>query len=308
MATDMTPDEWQAYCQQLCRLRHGPANYQEVPDHDRGDLGIEGFALDGSATVYQFYVAEATDTAGRFAAQQAKMTRDLGKLKKNEAKLLGTVGFPIKRWILVVPTYDSKRIVEHATTKAQEVAAQGLTCVDGDHFRVLVQDESAFTLEREALIAAGVSTAKVPIANVEGELVENWAVENAIEVERLDEKLNRLLRDDVGAEQRLGRLRQELLTFHLTGENYTQQLADEYPELFERFTLAKTAEESDLALRSLTAPADPLNHLDAVRRQYETRLATRVPGLAPEDAPTLSWAGIAEWLIRCPLDFPAVTR
>jgi len=299
----MTPDEWEGYCHSLCRLRHGEANYQQVPDRDRGDLGIEGFALDGSCAVYQFYVTDALDTAGRFLAQQRKITRDLGKLKKNDQALLATVGFRIKRWILVVPSYDSKRIVDHATTKAQEVANLGLSCVDPEDFRVLVQDDSAFAIEREKLLSAGVTSAAIQTPEPTGEEVADWTIQNATEILTLDEKLKRMagLHANSGGDQPA--LRNELLSFHLAGENYAQVLETDYPELYERFTQIKSREEHDLPARSLTTPMAPREHFAKVREQYETRLASDAPGLAPDDARMLSWAGVADWLIRCPLDF-----
>ncbi len=304
MANEMTPDEWQGYCHSLARLRHGEPNYQEVPDHDQGDLGIESFALDGSACVYQFYVAEAPDTAGRFSAQRRKLTTDLGKLKKYDGKLQKMLGFPIKRWILVVPNYDSKRIVEHATAKSREVCKQGLGCVDSNDFRVLVQDESAFEVERAALQKAGVAKALVAPADVAAEEVQVWSVDNASEVATLDGKLKALIRQHHHADTDQASLRQELLRYHLKGQNYAKQLADDYPDLYEKFARAKAVEEGDLVVRSLTTPAGANDHLESVRRQYESRLESAVPGLAPEDAPMLSWAGVAEWLIRCPLSFP----
>jgi hypothetical protein len=299
----MTPDDWQGYCHNLCRLRHGEPNYQEVPDHDRGDLGIESFALDGTAIVYQFYVAEAPDTAGKFSAQQRKITTDLGKLKKNDEKLVKLLGFRVKRWILVVPSYDTKRIVEHATAKAKEIAQLSLACVDASDFSVLVQDDDAFAIQRAALLNAGVAIAPVEAAVVPGEEVEAWAVENASEVEALDEKLNKLIASHPGSEERRTDLRQELLTFHLRGQNYAEQLETRYPELYEQFAKAKATEEQDLDLRSLTTSAPANEHLAAVRLQYQARLETRVPGLDTDDAPMLSWAGVAEWMIRCPLNF-----
>lgn len=299
----MTPDDWQDYCNNLARLRHGPDNYQPVPDHDRGDLGIESFALDGSCCVYQFYCPEAVDTDGRYEAQRRKITSDLNKLKKEEARLAAMLGFKIKRWILVVPNYDSKRIVEHASNRTKVVCEWGLKCVDPTDFRVLVQDDDAFSIEREKLQSAGVATALVD-AWVDVEEVEDWAVGNASEVEKLDAKLKRLMALRAEASQPGNELRGELLRYHLRGQNYEQQLQQKYPDLYERFVKTKAGEEEDLRLRSLTTSSAPQVHLAEVRLQYENRLKSRVPGLSTDDAPMLGWAGVAEWMIRCSLDFP----
>jgi hypothetical protein len=300
----MTPEDWQDYCNNLARLRHGPDNYQEVPDHDRGDLGIESFALDGTGCVYQFYCPEAVDTDGRYEAQRRKITTDLNKLKKEDVRLSKLLGFQIRRWILVVPNYDSKRIIEHASNRARVVSGWGLQCVDPSDFRVLVQDDDAFSAEREKLQSAGVATALVD-ATVEVKEVDDWAVSNAAEVEQLDEKLARLIAMRSEATKSRAELRGELLRYHLRGQNYAQQLQQKYPDLYERFAKAKANEEEDLRVRSLTTSSAPQEHLAEVRLQYENRLRSGVPGLSTDDAPMLAWAGVAEWMIRCPLDFPA---
>jgi hypothetical protein len=297
----MTPEEWQNYCHQLARRRHGDHNYQPVPDHDRGDLGIESFALDGTGCVYQFYSPEATDTAGRLKAQTRKLNTDLAKLQKYDRRLLDLVGAKIKRWILVVPEYDSKLIVEHATSKGAELVVLGLHCLDNADFRVLVQDESAFTAEREALLRAGVLTAPVEVPAPGATCTVQWAIDNAEEVETLDGKLARLAaRHSQAPDQRL---RRQFLDYHLFGQNYAEQLASRYPELYERFMREKSKEEADLPLRSLTTPHSPREHVSRVREQYEQRLSENVPGLDKSDVRWLSWAGIAEWMLRCSLDF-----
>jgi len=92
----------------------------------------------------------------------------------------------------------------------------------------------------------------------------------------------------------------------LFGQNYEAQLSARYPELYETFIREKTNEESDLTLRSLTTTEAPREHLNEVREQYELRLEKRVPGLDQDDVRKLAWAGVGEWMIRCPLDFPQV--
>src|SRR4051794_12412657 len=101
-------DDWQAYCELLFQKRHEPAGYVRVPDKDRGDLGVEGYTIDGSGCIYQCYASEAVDVRGLYEAQRDKITRDLGKLVKNRVGVANLFGTHMMRiWILVVPWYDS---------------------------------------------------------------------------------------------------------------------------------------------------------------------------------------------------------
>src|SRR4051812_17856470 len=109
-----SPDDWEEYCNGLFRERHGPTGYVRVPDRDRGDLGMEGYSMDGTGVIYQCYATEATEVGERYAKQRDKITKDLGKLvakAERVAALLGdnVMGF----WALVVPLYDSKELVIH---------------------------------------------------------------------------------------------------------------------------------------------------------------------------------------------------
>jgi hypothetical protein len=83
----MCGDDWQQWANRILSAHYGPLEYQQVPDHDRGDAGIEGFTrTDGHA--YQAYgCEEPISTAERYAKQRDKVTQDIGKFILNRATL-----------------------------------------------------------------------------------------------------------------------------------------------------------------------------------------------------------------------------
>jgi hypothetical protein len=56
----------------------------------------------------------------------------------------------MKIWILVVPEHDSKELVAHARTKAQEVRERCLSFLDG-HFLGIQTDGANFAVERAVI-------------------------------------------------------------------------------------------------------------------------------------------------------------
>src|SRR4051812_6267412 len=83
--------DWQKHVLLLLKRHYGPGNFHEIPDQDRGDRGLEGFAQDGCA--YQCYAAaEPLPIVDLRESQKRKITRDIKKFCDNSQilhKLLG---------------------------------------------------------------------------------------------------------------------------------------------------------------------------------------------------------------------------
>jgi len=120
--------EWEAWANRLLAHHFGPENYQRVPSKHKGDAGIEGYCI-SERLVFQCYgCEEPIGVKERYDKQRDKMTDDIGKFIKNHVVLNG-IFKPLKmrRWILFVPTFDSKEIAAHAATKTQEVIEANLS-------------------------------------------------------------------------------------------------------------------------------------------------------------------------------------
>lgn len=110
--------EWQHYANQLLRLHYGQRDYQPVPDRHHGDGGIEGFSISDGCAYQAYGCDEPISVAERYEKQRDKMTEDIVKFISNKKILQSIFGdIKISRWILFVPSYDSKDIVSHAAKK-----------------------------------------------------------------------------------------------------------------------------------------------------------------------------------------------
>jgi hypothetical protein len=288
--------EWQGHARRLVQRRHGAVNVQSVPDEVQGDCGIEFYTLDGTA--YQCYAPEKPSAVQAAAsAMKAKAGRDLGKLAKHRDKLVRIFGSTrIERWILFCPFLDDKDVVAYVRTKGAEVPAWGLEFIS-ERFEAVVhsledfEDESAALRALPLLIAppAGLTIAvlrQLPSSDLETVLID---------------KLQRANPND-SAEQ-IDRKKQAFVNAHARRESVLAKMSLEQPELWERAMVCIHGEEQRLEATGAVGEV-PIVMLHNSLDRIERILQNDVTGVARTTIQEISTGTIADWLMRCPLDFP----
>lgn len=294
-------DDWQTYCDGLFRERHGSTGYVRVPDRDRGDLGLEGYTIDSTQTIYQCYATEAVDVGKRYEKQRDKITKDLAKLAAKPDRVAVLLGdHVIKYWVLMVPQHDSKELVIHARAKEQEMRGLSLPFLDPD-FTVLIWTDEDFAQERVALDQAGVGTV-VPAQPLSPETVAASVsvIKDAAapQVEEMDRKLRR-----AGVAANVTDVRERLLRRVVEADNIREHLRRDFPTTSERVLT-----ELDIEERAIIEERD-FNQLHggsvtAVRKRFNERLSKAVPAIGADQASQLAHGAVGRWLLECPLDFP----
>ena len=64
----------------------------------------------------------------------------------------------------------------------------------------------------------------------------------------------------------------------------------------------KVSRESNLETETYTTTKVPAEFLEATLQQYRSELI-EVPGISPRVAESLAHEAVADWLLRCPMDF-----
>ena len=289
-------DEWEEWCLLLVQRRYGADQVQTVPAKHRGDLGIEAFTHDGCA--FQCYAAEEPiSVAERYEKQRDKLTRDLGKLEKKKdefARLLGVV--KIKRYMFMVPIFDSQELVQHASIKAEEYRKKSLGHLDED-FRIIVATDKAYADTLDELLKKPRTLIDVFSSPVDD--VRSWMKDNAGSVDKADDKLSLLLSDKSLRTRTL----EGLVTQYISGTNALDRLREKYPANWESATRFYNNKEVLLALEYPTFDGN-IRSISAMAKDIAQELASEVPALDGRLRVALSWRSIADWLMRCPLDFP----
>lgn len=290
-------DGWQLFALKLVQRRHGPANVQIVPDRVRGDAGIEFFSTDGC--LYQCYAPEeVSDTAKAASAMKAKASRDLQKLrhfKDNIARLLQSV--KARRWILLCPFLDSRDVVAFVREKGEAIKAERLEFLS-DNFEALVHSQDDFAAEIEELRLRSLGP-PLQIQTPANDIIA--AAEDEVS-QRLSEKLARAFPKSQPAESI--RRKTEYVRAHLLRENILDSLRIDHALLWDRSMRCLDAEERRLVAAGAGSGLPGQQITDSIER-IEVSLHSDLPDLQRSTITDIAVGTISDWLIRCPLDFPA---
>lgn len=151
---NLSPKEWEDFCEVMLRQHFGAKNFYPVPDQDGGDLGLEFFTVEG--TLFQCYYPEQGIEMNIYKKRiQKKINDDLKKLKENEKdikKLLDNI--VINQWVLLTPENKSKDLITYCNKKKKEVIAKDISYIDIEKFSVKI--ETAYSYPAGKLYAQGV--------------------------------------------------------------------------------------------------------------------------------------------------------
>lgn len=294
------PKEWEHHIQLLLKRRYSPGQYQHVPDRG-GDLGIEGFALDG--TVYQCYAAQECVTAAELLTKQKnKMTADIGKFKTNGEKLVGLFGsLKISVWNFVVPYWSDKELINHASKKAQEVSALKLAHVASSFWiTILTQDD--FAAEAQLLANLNLIKFDVPVPQVAPRKLAEWMErERNLElVDNLRRKAEVLTKGKSQEQKEL--LQARIVANYIGGNVVLGRLERELPETYAKIADYKAGKEANLEAESVLTNRVPAEFFNGTLEEYRKELAG-VPGMGSNAANTLAWEAVSDWILRCPMRF-----
>ncbi len=293
-------EEWQHYLLLLLKRKYGQ-NFVEIPDVDMGDYGLEGFSRDGCA--YQCYVAEnPLNSAALYERQRDKITRDINKFIANSNELVKILGpTKISHWVFVVPHWNTKKLLNHAEKKAQEIRELNLPHV-ANEFYIDIVDESYFAVEREQLLGVGIMKTKIDPASILESAYSDFLNDHNELIENLERKIESMYpfksRDDKE------KLKMNFITNYITGQNVLYQLNSEYPELYLKALNKKNDREEFLATECMISLCKPAEMLHETVKKYMHELSEELIGLDRSTIERLVYEATSDWLLRCPLEFP----
>ena len=297
-----SPQEWQERISLLLKRRYGATEFQEIPDRDRGDCGIEGFERNGSA--YQCYAAEEPlSTNELYAKQRNKITKDINKFEANQADFVKIFGpTKISRWILVVPRWESKDLLKHAEKKAEEIRNANLSYVADDFF-IHIATEEDFAAERQLFLDVGLAKIQMDPDEFKTATGEEWSEENDDFVKELNRKI-KILNPRLDKNQ-LVQLRSKFIKHYMEGQNVLEKLHSEYPDLYVAVKRLKYNRQKFLETTSQIPTGTPADTFNIALSEYKSELMEEVNGLSSNMIEILRFEAVSDWLLRCPLDFPA---
>ncbi len=287
--------QWQTLCEQVLRQEHGPS-YQRVPDTG-GDGGIEGFTHAGLA--YQCYSPnEPLSTEQRHEKLRNKMTDDVGKFISNTSKFKDLFGTTVKirYWTLLVPYFDDKRIVGHATRSQTKRLRDANLSYTESNCCVIIQ-----TLDDYAASVQAVMTNRLVALNLPQPGTASYsALGDDIAIARA--KLEKIPVFKANPEK-LKKYLDNVISSNLIGRELVEYIRDHFPELGQSLDSEINEIERRLETEYPLRDDPPNQLLLNVQRETEEGVKQAIPNLKRQDSSDIAYGQIAEWLMRCPLDF-----
>lgn len=292
-------NQWEEHIQNLLKLKYALGEYQEIKSTDGGDLAIEGFSRDG--IVYQCYAPEEPlSTKERRIKQQNKITKDIGSFinyEKDLKKIFGAL--KIKRWLLVVPLYNSRELVAHAEKKATEVLSKGLTYV-ADDFSIGIIDESYFKDQLNKLYPKNSDKLEIQINDISAETYDKWKTDNDESVSIIKAKL--LEHPNIDPDD-IWDLCDHVTGQYITGLEIMSYISDNFPDIYERIIRLKRSYESQIKIKSLTNNWKDSEGIGSIIEDYTNKIMNEMTNLSFMTAQDVIFEAIGDWLSRCPLRF-----
>ncbi|MFD0166209.1 hypothetical protein ACFVJH_18920 [Streptomyces decoyicus] len=269
---------------------------QEVPARHGGDLGIEAFTFCGRA--FQCYApVEPLSTSERYDKHRDKLSTDLRKLETKQKELQALLGgVVIQQYIFLVPIFDSAQLVKHASSKTVEMREKRLSHLASD-FKITVATDAMYAKERSEVLERAVSL--VDVVPTPPDDVGTWMTGNHELTEKALEKLSRL---KLSAASR-GSYLEQLVNQLLDSENALDRLREKYPDQWEAAMETRTRKERKLVLEYPPGSTSTPTDVNGIVNSLKMDLIRQVPALDEPFADAMSWGAIADWLMRCPLDF-----
>ncbi|GAA4509199.1 hypothetical protein GCM10023172_42340 [Hymenobacter ginsengisoli] len=302
--TDLGPfdgNSWEMLCQMCFKQKYGGDGYQEMLASP-GDFGIEGFTATGK--VFQCYCPNDNyDPALLYEKQRDKITTDLEKLVAYEEEIRQRVGpMQIREWIFVTPNYSSNNILKHCRTKQSEYRARKRPLLHPE-FTVLVHDihflhpfiQHCLNLIHSKLL---ITTSGVLATEVESyKSGQSQLIDHALRKNRIR------LAQAPNLEVRLEKLTAMTIQQFLDGNNILTTWRNGFPTAYERFVSLTSQLEAEVMEKCLL-PCDDYNKLyEEIKVMVANGIGTTFDNLDVSMVRSLASQVMADWILRCPIDF-----
>jgi hypothetical protein len=294
---NLSPKEWEAFCAIMLRYHYQTKNFWEVPDQDKGDLGLEFFAIDG--TLFQCYCPDQyTDMAGYKKKIQKKIRDDLKKLKKYESQIAQLLDdIKATQWVLIVPELKSKDLIAYCSKKRKELLNEGLSFVDADSFGVKIETASSYPDGEFFAKNVYPKAINIPLAVVSAEVKAAWQKDHSEFSGNIVRKSNALMGDESQTFQ------DRVVTKYIQIERFLDQLREDHPDLHELVEDSARAQLEKMKDDVLFQDSLDKHFVKGVVDSNSAAFSKHSKFMSEKNMQSLSFGYLSKWLAECFMDF-----
>lgn len=294
---NLVPEEWESFCAIMLRYHYQAKNFWEVPDQDKGDLGLEFFAIDG--TLFQCYCPDQyTDMAGYKEKIQKKIREDLKKLQKNESQIAQLLDdIKATHWVLVIPVLKSKDLITYCNKKRKEVLSQNLSFIDPDSFGVKIETASSYPdgeLFAKSVYAKAID---IPLVEVSAQDKAAWQKDNSEFSGNIARKSTALMGQESASFQ------DRVVTKYIQIEKFLDQLREDHPDLHELVEDSARAQLEKMKDDALFQDNLDKHFVKDVVNSNSSAFSKHSKFMSEKNMQSLSFGYLSKWLAECFMDF-----
>lgn len=294
----LDPKSWENYFKDILRRFYGPSNLKDIPDAYGGDFGIECYSFSGH--VFQCYLPEQVSDKQKLSqAQKNKIRKDIQKLTVKNVKEFSILfkGIKISRWILATPEYSDSDMALYCSAKSVKVRNLKLPYIAED-FQILIQTENDYKSEVRSL-KSEIYQLSLDFDEVDDTEANGWINDNLEFLQKMDMKLPKVVDPE-----KIISIKSFLIQKYLGFQNLLDHLRIEWPDIYSRINELISNRRSYLESRFLTdVSKQPGDIIISELEKLKTDIEDEIKTIKKSDLELITWGVIADWLIRCPLDF-----
>jgi hypothetical protein len=305
-------DSWEELCHMCLKIRLREA-YVEVPGSS-GDFGIDGYTVNGE--VYQCYCPErACSDKELYESQREKITKDIEKLNTYKTQLQQLFnGIKIKRWFLLTPKITNHNLIKHCNAKTNMIKDLALPFIDDD-FMVLPLDYKHISGELETALnvldyttnsSEIIQKIDVPSRNIDEKDISNYKndISKNEQTNNAKRKHTALFpKDGINREATIVKRVDRTVSYLLIGDSILKDwevISQQHLEKFNK--IVKLLESQVEELCELPA-FDNQKQYNEIRAVVKNAIDAEFKALSEAMRMQLTERVIADWLLRCPLNF-----
>lgn len=308
-------DQWESFCHTCLKFRHQKDNYKPVDavsykpidEKDKGDYGLDGFTFTGIA--YQCYLPEKQYSDKElYEHLYSKIRTDINKLNTYKDKIEPLLnGVKIKTWYFTTPkiiySTDFHRLCNNYEN---DLKALNLSFIDID-FKIGFVDLDNLKPETNIFFNSYNDSLNFGTEIPDSQIIEDYKTktENNYLINNALRKNAKLFPED-GNDYSINIIDKTNYTIedYLIGEDIKKQWSDILDIEYEKFLKIKSALERIIKSQSTVPFPDRNKKIEEIRKMLVDKLSIEFPKLLNEaDKENLASSIIADWIMRCPLDF-----
>jgi hypothetical protein len=294
---NLSPKEWEHFCEVMLRQEFGTKNFYSVPDEDNGDYGLEFYTVEG--TIYQCYRPDDDKSMAEYKkCIQRKINSDLKKLQTYEKEIQTILDdIVIDQWVLLTPKNISKQFLSYCNKKKKEIIEKKLSYINNTTFSVKIETASSFPESMRFAQEISNKVIDIPLLEVSKKYKNTWENSNSDFAKNIKRKSSALRITNIESFQ------DQIIVKYIRIQDFFNQLREMNPPIFSQLEDSGRALLESMQENSALENDFNKDFIKQILNNNEEAFKKFTQYMSDKNIQSLSFGHLAIWLAECNMDF-----